>query len=380
MGTISKFENPWDNKNKPGKEELDEIIKKGQQRLLDFLNQKNHKNNRNGFGGGNDSGTPDFSKFLNSKLIITVLLVLTVMWLSTGFYTVQPDEEAVVLRFGKYSRTAPSGLNYRLPYPIEKVMKVSVTRVNKEEIGFQSSGKRITNRQELLENTISEESQMLTTDENIVDINFEVQWVIVDAKKFLFNVRDLYNENTVKSTAESAMREVIGLAKITDVLAEERSKTEQSTKILLQSILDSYDMGVNIVRVQLLRVDPPQEALDAYRDVQNAKQDKEQEINKAFAYRNDIVPRARGEAEKVIQEAEGYKKKVIADAQGEAERFNSVYEQYKKAKDVTRKRMYLETMEEILRGMDKIILDKSSTKNTVPYLPLNELMKKKTGQ
>ncbi len=375
MGATSRFENPWDNKKKPGKEELDEIIKKGQQRLLHFLNQKG--GNKGNGGGGGDFNSPDLFNYLNKKVFIVIGLVILVMWLSTGFYTVQPDEEAVVMRFGKYSRTSPSGLNYKLPYPIENVTKISVTRINKEEIGFRSSGKRITSREQLLESTVSSESQILTTDENIVDINFEVQWRIYDAEKFLFNVRDLYNENTVKSAAESAMREVIGLSTISNVLAEERNKIELQTKKLLQDILNEYDMGVMVERVQLLRVDPPQEVLDAYRDVQNAKQDKEKEINQAFAHRNDIVPRARGEAEKILQEAEGYKKQVIANAQGEAQRFSSIFEQYRTAKDVTRKRMYLETMEQIFDGMEKIILDKGSASNTVPYLPLNELMKTK---
>jgi len=382
MTKILKSENPWDKDNHKNKDELDDIIKKGQQKLVDFLNYKGTKGK--GGGGGNSGGGGGFDdlglpNFLNPKALMTIGLVILVMWLSSGFYTVQPDEQAVILRFGDYNRTAPSGLNYKLPYPIEKMTKVSVTRINKEEVGFRSSGKRITSREQLLENTVSEESKMLTTDENIVDINFEVQWIIDDAQKYLFNVRDLYNENTVKNSAESAMRETIGLAGITEVLAQERSKTEQDAKALLQGILDSYDMGVSIVRVQLLRIDPPQQVLDAYRDVQNAKQDKEREINGAFAYRNDVVPRARGEAEQLLQSAEGYKKRVIADAQGEADRFSSIYEQYTKAKDVTRKRMYLETMEEILEGMDKIIMDQGSAKSAVPYLPLNELLKSKNS-
>ncbi len=375
MVTTTKFENPWDNKKKRGKDELDDIIKKGQQRLINFLNQKG-EDERKGGGGGNFEG-PNFGMFLNQKILLVIGLVLLVMWLSTGFYTVQPDEKAVVMRFGKYSRTAPSGLNYKLPYPIETVTILSVTRVNKEEIGFRSNGKKLLGNDDHLEQNLRNESKILTTDENIVDINCEIQWIIDDAEKFLFNVRDLYNENTVKITAESAMREIIGLSTISNVLAEERSKSEQDAKALMQKTLDSYNMGVKIIRVQLLRVDPPIEVIDAYRDVQNAKQDKEKEINQAFAYRNDIIPRARGEAEKILQEAEGYKKQVIANAQGETQRFSAIYEQYRNAKDVTRKRMYLETMEQILDGMEKIIVDKGSANNVVPYLPLNELMKSK---
>jgi membrane protease subunit HflK len=371
---INKIENPWDNKNKK-QEDLEKIIKKGQEKIFDFLNNK--KSHKPGGGGPSGNFPPfNFDDIDLKKIIIAALLIIITLWLSTCFYTVQPDEEAVVLRFGKYNRTSIPGLNYKLPAPFETVTKISVTRVNKEEIGFRSSGKRMLSREQFLENTVSTESQMLTTDENIVDLNFEIQWIINDAQKFLFNVRDLNNENTVKASAESAMREVIGLSKVTEVLAEERSKIEHNALLLLQGILDSYNMGVKVVRIQLRRVDPPQEVIDAYRDVQNAKQDKERNINIAYSYRNDILPKARGEAEQVLQEAEGYKKQVIAEAQGEAQRFSNVYEQYRNAKEVTRKKMYLETMESILDGMNKIIIDKSSN-GVVPYLPLNELKKNK---
>lgn len=373
----NKFHNPWDDDKK--KEELEKAFKKGQEKIVEFLGKKSSKSNKGGV-----FNNFDFLPFNLpiTKILIIILLAIIAAWLSTGFYTVQPDEEAVVMRFGKYSRTGVPGLNYKLPSPIETVEKVSVTRIRKEEIGFRSSGRRITSREQLLESTVSNESQMLTTDENIIDINFEVQWIISDVKKFLFNVRDLTNDssreaisvNTVKGVAESAMREIIGLTKITDVLAEERSKTEQDAKTLMQNMLDTYDMGVNIVRVQLLRVDPPQEVIDAYRDVQNAKQDKEREINQAYAYRNDILPRARGEAENITQDAEAYKNSVIAKATGEAKRFETIYEQYKSAKDVTRKRMYLETMEQILDGVDKIVLDKNAS-NLIPFLPVNDLSK-----
>lgn len=359
----NKFKNPWDDNKEP--EDLDAIIRKSQEKITNL------------FKGGQSGGSGDgfFDNLGLKKILIIVGGGALALWLSTGFYTVQPDEEGVVLTLGRYSRTTTPGLNYKFPDPFETVTKVSVTRINKEEVGFRSAGRRITSKAMLLESTVSTESQMLTTDENIVDINFEVQWMITDPKDYLFSVRDLSGENTVKVVAESAMREVIGLAKVTDVLAEERNKTEQDAKILMQTMLDTYKMGVKIVRVQLLRVDPPQEVIDAYRDVQNAKQDKEGEINKAFAYRNDVVPRARGEAERLLQDAEGYKQTVIADAKGESARFNSIYSQYKSAKDVTRKRMYLETMEAILSGMDKIIMDKNTGGNTVPYLPLGEIQK-----
>jgi membrane protease subunit HflK len=365
---LHKFNNPWDDDKN---DNIEDLFKKSQDKFKKMFQQGGGKNS----GGGGD----DFSKFFTKKYIGIAVASLVGLWLVSGFYTVQPDEEGVVMTFGKYSRTSEPGLNYKLPHPIETVTKISVTRVNKEEIGFRSSGKRITTRQELLQSTVSSESQILTTDENIVDINFEVQWMISDAKSYLFNVYDQGNEKTVKSVAESAMREVIGLTKITDVLAEERSKIEQDAKKLMQQMLDNYGMGVRIMRVQLLRVDPPQDVIDAYRDVQDAKQDKEREINNALSYRNDIVPRARGEGQKIVLDAEAYKQKVIAEALGDSQRFLSIYEQYKNAKDVTRKRMYLETMEEIFSGMDKIIMDKGATGGAVPYLPLSEISKQKSA-
>ena len=371
-----KFNNPWDDNGK-NKGNIDDVLKKSQDKFMEFLKQKGGNSKR---PNNNDDGGFGFSfgDVPTGKILSVVALLVLFLWLSTGFYTVGTDEEGVVMRFGSYSRTSPAGLNYKLPSPIETVTKISVTRINKEEIGFRSSGQRITTREMLLKNTVSNESQILTTDENIVDINFEAQWLISDAKDFLFNVRDLQGENTVKSVAESAMREVIGLEKVNDVLAEERSRIEVQARNLMQSMLDNYGMGVKVVRVQLLRVDPPQEVIDAYRDVQNAKQDKEREINQALAYRNDIVPRARGEAGQLVQNAEGYKQKVIAEAQGEAQRFASVYAQYTTARDVTRKRMYLETMEEILEGMNKIVLDNKSSSSVVPYLALPDLDKKTT--
>lgn len=362
-----KFRNPWDDgdKNDSSNDDFEDLLKKGQDKISNIFKKRKFGNG----GNNDDGGLPDF---MNKKMAAIVIASALAIWLLSGFYTIQPDEEGVVITLGKYSRTASPGLNYKLPDPIESLTKVSVTRVNKEEVGFRSAGKRITTREQLLQNTVSSESQMLTTDENIVEINFEVQWLISSSKDYLFNVRDLPTENTVKTVAESAMREVIGLTKITDVLAEERSKIEQDAKKLMQTMLDNYHMGVRVLRVQLLRVDPPQEVVDAYRDVQNAKQDKEREINKAYAYRNDIVPRARGAAEKILQDAEGYRQRVMAEATGDSQRFSAIYEQYKNAKEVTRKRMYLETMEEVLTGIDKVILDKNASNNLLPLLQLGQ--------
>lgn len=366
---MGKKFNPWDDDNdspKRRKEELDpnDIFDKSKEqidKIYDLFNRK-YNGGSGGFGGGSFLGD-------KKKMVMGAIGAVVLMWLSTGIYTIQPDEEGVILRFGKYVRTSDPGLNWKLPTPFETLTKVSVTRVNKEEIGFRSSGRKAMSVEMLRENSIPNESQMLTTDENIVDINFEVQWLVRDAKDYILNVRDLNNENTVKSVAESAMREVIGLTRVNDVLSEERSKVEHDARLLMQNMLDTYGMGVKVERVQLLRVDPPKEVIDSYRDVQNAKQDKEREINNALAYRNDVVPKARGESERLIQEAEGYKQKVVADALGESARFNSVYDQYKNAKEVTRRKMYLETMEEVYRKTDKIILDKSAS-SVLPFLPI----------
>jgi membrane protease subunit HflK len=213
---------------------------------------------------------------------------------------------------------------------------------------------------------------MLTGDENIVDIEFQVQWQISDIKNFTFNIVEP-NQSIRKST-ESAMREIIARTPIASALSDGKSKIEQETKILLQEILDAYGAGIRVVLVQLRRVDPPAQVIDAFRDVQTAKADKEKEINQAQSYANDIIPRARGESAQAKEQAEAYEKEVVANAQGEAGRFNAVYNQYSKAKQVTKKRIYLETMEKIYRDMDKVFIDKSASKSgVVPYFPLNEI-------
>ncbi len=365
-----QLNNPWDNNQSGKPEKIEDILKKSQEKFMNMLNQRSK-------GGGENNSYN--SGPLPVRMLAGIVGVALLMWLFTGLYTVQPDEEGVVLRFGRYTRTTTSGLNYKLPDPIETVTKVSVTRINREEIGFRSrssSANRLHDNTDTASQNVPKESQMLTGDENIIDIDFDVQWKINDAQKFLFNVRDLPGENTVKTAAESAMREAIGHSKITDALAEERYQIEQKAKGLLQEILDSYNMGVDVVRLQMLRVEPPPEVLDAYRDVQSARADREREINRAQAYRNDVVPRAGGEAAEILQEAEGYKNQIVAQANGEAARFISVYDQYKNGKDAVRKRMYLETMEQVMRNMNKMIIDNKS--GTMPILGIQELFGKKS--
>jgi len=325
--------------------DFDDFIRKGQDKLRDL------------FGSGRNS----------NRGIVLLLLVAVVLWLASGIYRVEPDEQGVVLRFGKFHHYAEPGLRYHLPAPIETVFKPKVTSINRMEIGFRSG---MTDRRNDNARSIQEESLMLTGDENIVDIHFEVQWKIRDAYNYLFNVRS--PEVAVKTAAESAMREVIGHTKIATALAEGRSEIEQSTRSLLQSILNDYEAGIEIVRLQLLKVDPPQQVIDAFRDVQTARQDQERLINQAEAYRNEILPRARGEAEKKVLEAEAYRERVVNEAEGQAARFVSVYNEYRKAQDVTKKRLYIETMEEIMQDVDKVLVD-DDIKGMLPLLNLNDL-------
>src|SRR5215469_17274293 len=299
-----------------------------------------------------------------------VVLGILVIWLASGFYRVLPDEVGVVLRFGAYNRTTQPGLNYHLPNPIETVLTPSVTRVNRTEIGYRNAegpGRGQATRQ------VPEEALMLTGDENIVDINFTVFWVIKDAQAYLFNIRG--PEATVKSAAESAMREVVGETPIAQALSEGRGKIETDTQTLLQGILNAYSSGIEVTQLQLLKVDPPAPVIDAFRDVQRALADRERLRNEAEAYRNDIIPRARGAAVAVKQEAEAYRQEIMARAQGDADRFLAVYHAFKAAQDVTVQRLYLETMEEILKNGNKVIIDKSAQggSGVLPYLPLPAL-------
>ena len=300
-----------------------------------------------------------------------ILLILLLIWLASGFYRVLPDEQGVVLQFGKFIKTTQPGLNYHIPYPVERVFTPKVTKINRIDVGYrQSPDSRVTAIRD-----VEEESLMLTGDENIVDIDFSVFWLINDAGSFLFNVQA--PEQTIKSAAETAMREVIGQGRIQSILTEGRTDIENKTRVLIQEILDDYKTGITITQVQTQKADPPSQVIDAFRDVQAARADLERQRNEAEAYANDIIPRARGEAEQILQQAEGYRQKVIADSEGKAARFLSIQREYAKAPTVTKKRIFYETMEAVFSDMDKVIIDKTSGDSVVPYLPLPELSKKK---
>jgi modulator of FtsH protease HflK len=305
--------------------------------------------------------------------VILIALAVVALWLLSGFYRVEPDELGVVLRFGKAVDVKQPGLNYHLPYPIETVLTPPALRVNKTDVGIRLSEetRRGGNLRE-----VPEESLMLTGDENIVDVDFSVLWRVKPngVSDYLFNIDD--PKGTVKAVAESAMREVIGRSNAQPLLTGLRQSVETSVQDLMQKTLDSYGAGILIQNVQLQKVDPPAEVIDSFRDVQAARSDLERLANEAQTYANRVVPEARGRAAKIIQDAEAYRSQTVADAKGQTSRFLQVYDQYKKAPDVTRQRMYLETMERILANTDKTIIDtgKQGT-GVIPYLPLNDLGK-----
>lgn len=330
--------------------DLEELLRKGQDRFKGLVPQ----------GGWGKRG------------IGLVVLVVIAIWLFSGFYRVEPDEQGVVLRFGKWVATTQPGLNYHLPAPIESVETPQVTRVNRVDIGFQvgETLRTVSNNRD-----VPNESLMLTGDENIVDIDFAVFWVIKDAGSFLFNIRNPEGEPgaTVKAVSESVMREVIGRTPIQVAQTEGRATIAADAQKQIQGVLDYYKAGIQITQVQLMKVDPPAAVIDSYRDVQAARADLERQRNEAQAYSNDIIPRARGDAERILQEAQAYKQRVVADAQGQAARFISVLDAYNLAKDITTQRIYIETMEAVLKDMNKLVMDDKAGSGVVPYLPLPAL-------
>ncbi|HEX3939641.1 MAG TPA: FtsH protease activity modulator HflK [Xanthobacteraceae bacterium] len=305
---------------------------------------------------------------LGGRGIALIALILLALWGMSGFFKVEPDEIGVVLRFGKFVREVQPGLNYHLPYPIETALTPPALRVNRINIGFDMRG-GATMRD------VPEESLMLTGDENIVDVDFSVFWKVDTSKigNYLFNIQN--PEATVKAVAESAMREVIGRSNIQAILTGARQNIETAVQQSMQKTLDDYGAGVIVPQVQLQKVDPPMQVLDAFRDVQAARSDLERLQNEAQTYANQVVPEARGRAAKIIQEAEAYRSQVVANSKGQASRFTQVYQQYKNAPDVTRQRIYLETMEHIFADTDKTIIDTGTqgASGVVPYLPLSYL-------
>lgn len=331
----------------PTPPDLEELLRRSQDRLKRVLP-----------GGG---------RSINPFTLIAIIVVGAAL-IGYNFFTfrVQPDEVGVVLRFGKYSREAAPGLNFRWPFPIETIYTPSVTRISRITIGQAQDESATTSGRD-----VPEESLMLTGDENIVDIDFVVLWRINNAPDYLFNLED--PEGSVKAAAESAMREVVGRSNITPLLTQARQITETDVQELIQATLDHYQAGILITQVQLLKVDPPGEVIAAFRDVQAARADQERLQNEAQTYANKVIPEARGQAAQITNAASAYSDRIVAEAMGQAARFTQVYESYRTAPDVTRKRMYLETMEQILGSMSKVIIDEKSGSGVVPYLPLDQL-------
>jgi modulator of FtsH protease HflK len=333
----------------PTSPDLEEFLRRSQDKL------------RNVLPGGN----------LGGKGLALIVLAAIAIWGLSGFFRVEPDELGVVLRFGKYVRDVKPGLNYHLPYPIESALTPKVTRVNRIDIGMRSVEdlRRGTTTRE-----VPAESLMLTGDENIVNVDFSVFWLVKPngARDYLFNIQQ--PEGTVQAVAESAMREIIGRSELEPILA--RQNIEAPVHDLMQSTLDRYGAGIQITQVQLQKVDPPSQVIDAFRDVQAARIDQERAKNEAETYANKVVPEAKGRAAQITQSAEAYREQTVAEATGASSRFRQIYEQYKKAPDVTRQRMYLETMERLFGGTDKVIIDSGATGGVVPYLPLDQLTRR----
>jgi membrane protease subunit HflK len=341
---------PWGSGPSGGQRppDLEDMLRQGQDRLRRFM--------PGGFGSG--------------RSLALIAVVAVILWLFTGFYRVQPDQQGVELVFGQWVGTTGPGLNYNWPAPIGDVATPMVTKVNRVEVGFRSSTESTASARDVVA-----ESLMLTGDENIIDIQFVVFWVIKDAGLFLFNIRD--PEATVKNVAESAMREIVGQTNFERARTEGRAEIEARTLELIQGILDQYGAGILAMQVELQKVDPPEAVIEAFRDVQAARADRERSVNEAQAYFNEVTQRAEGQAQRIVKEAEAYRAEKIAIAEGEAQRFVTVYQQYVTDKDVTTRRLYLETMERVLQGMDKVLIDRDLGGGAVPYLSLNELMQKR---
>ena len=336
--------------------EIDEMLKKGTEQLKVLMGGRAGRGGAGGNGGGDQGDGPSFG--LNGRSLGIGALAAIGLWAFASFYTVKPEEKSVELFLGKRSAVGEPGLNFA-PWPLYSYEVISVTPERTEDIGVGQNG--------------GDEGLMLTGDENIVDIDFQVVWNVSDPEKFLFNLRD--PDLTIRSVAESAMREIIAQSQLAPILNRDRGAIAERLKVLIQSTLDGYDSGLNIVRVNFDRADPPREVIDAFKEVQSAEQERDRLQKEADAYSNKVVAGARGEAAATLEAAEGYRAQVVNQAEGEASRFAAILAEYQKAPEVTRKRLYLETMEEVMGRVNKVILDDKAagSQGVVPFLPLNEL-------
>lgn len=331
--------------------EVEEMLRAGQERFRVLMGGGN---GGSGGSGGQGGGGPES---IRGMLGLGALLAIG-LWAFSSFYTVKPEEKSVELFLGEFSSVGNPGLNFA-PWPLVTYEVLPVTREQTESIGIGGRG--------------SDAGLMLTGDENIVDIDFEVVWNINDPSEYLFNLRD--PQQTIRAVSESAMREIIAQSELAPILNRDRGVIAVRLQELIQSTLDSYESGINIVRVNFDRADPPEQVIDAFREVQAAEQERDRLEKQADAYANRVLAQARGEAAQALETAEAYRAQVVNGATGEASRFGAILNEYRKAPEVTRKRMYLETMEEVLGRVDKVIIDETGGSGVVPYLPLNELRK-----
>lgn len=363
--SVLTTENPW--APRPGEKPRSDVGN-GAPKDKEWPNFKPQGPRRSGGGGGQ----PPIFKWLQQgdnygSRILLGLLALVLLWLASGLYRVDPEQQAIITRFGRYMDTVEEqGLNYHLPWPFESVQKLNVTFERRLEIGFLgANGERMDN---------PDESQMLTGDANIVDIDFVVQWKIGNAKDFVFNIRE--PENTIKKVAESSMREVVGQNDLQDIITDRREDVAVRVRENMQSILDSYKAGVSITQVLVQDASVPGPVLEAFEDVIRATQEAETNKNQSYKYRNEIVPRAQGDAIRLIKEAEAYKAQVVSQANGEAKRFNDVYTVYRNAPDVTRSRLYLQAIQDVLQNSRTVVTDGSGTSSPLGILNLNDLQKR----
>ena len=334
---------------------------------------KDRFKNRGGQGGGRQDDGPPQPPFnipqikipqFKPSMLLGIILLLLVVWIIPGtFYFVEPDEEGVVTRFGKFDRSSSPGLHFKYPSPIEHATTPKITQVRRAEIGFRAAQGRPTQR-------VPAESLMLTGDQNIVDINLVVQYRIMDSVQYLFNVRRPHK--LIRDSAETVIRGIIGSKKIDEALTTGKAEIQVLAKDQIQALLDKYKSGLQVVTIQLQDVHPPEQVADSFKDVVRAREDKERMINEAQGYRNAVIPEARGQAAEIVRIAEGYREEKIKRAEGDAKRFLQQYQEYKKAPDITRKRIYLETMEKILPDIDKVIMGNKKGGNVLPILPLGK--------
>jgi len=354
---------PWGQGNgQNGPPDLDHLIKDLKKKFSGFLGGGGRKS----AGGGGGGGMPS----LGGKAWVLIVLVLGLLWAASGFYVIEQGEQGVELQFGKYKQVTEAGLRWHVPYPVETVEIVNVQQIRTVEVGYRSN----TRSNQFA--TVPQEALMLTKDENIIDIQFAVQYDIKDPRFLLFNVSENLDQ-VVRQATESSVREVVGRNTMDFAITGGRAEIAQETRLLLQNILDRYQTGINVKAVEMQNAQPPAEVKGAFDDAVKAREDEVKFRNEAEAYANDIIPRARGSASRVLQEAQAYQASVVAKAQGEASRFTQVLSEYHKAPGVTRDRLYIDAMEQVLSRSTKIMIDQSAGGNNVMYLPLDQLIRQR---